>query len=60
MILVSNPNIRANTLTIPVLTAQVAPTILEALGLDPSTLLAVQQQGTQVLPGIFPIKKNGK
>jgi len=57
MILVSNPNIPANTLTIPVLTAQVAPTILEALGLNPSTLQAVQQQGTQVLPGIFPIKK---
>jgi hypothetical protein len=60
MILVSNPNIPANTLTIPVLTAQVAPTILEALGLSPSNLQAVQQQGTQVLPGIFPIKKNGK
>jgi hypothetical protein len=60
MILVSNPNIPANTLTIPVLTAQVAPTILEALGLNPSSLQAVQQQGTQVLPGIFPIKKNGK
>lgn len=60
MILVSNPNIRANTLTIPVLTAQVAPTILEALGLNPSSLQAIQQQGTQVLPGIFPIKKNGK
>lgn len=57
MILVSNPNIPANTLTIPVLTAQIAPTILEALGLNPSTLQAVQQQGTQVLPGIFPIKK---
>ena len=60
MILVSNPNIPANTLTIPVLTAQVAPTILEALGLNPSSLQAIQQQGTQVLPGIFPIKKNGK
>jgi hypothetical protein len=57
MILVSNPNIKASTITIPVLTAQVAPTILEALGLDPSSLQGVQQQGTQVLPGIFPIKK---
>src|SRR5215467_11371873 len=57
MILVSNPSIPSNTLTIPVLTAQIAPTILEALGLNPSTLQAVQQQGTQVLPGIFPIKK---
>jgi len=42
---VSIPNIPAITLTIPVLTAQVAPTILEALGLNPSTLQAVQQQG---------------
>src|SRR5215472_9174720 len=57
MILVSNPNIKASTITIPVLTAQVAPTILEALGLNPSSLQGVQQQGTQVLPGIFPIKK---
>jgi len=57
MILVSNPNIKALTITSPVLTAQVAPTILEALGLNPSSLQGVQQQGTQVLPGIFPIKK---
>jgi arylsulfatase A-like enzyme len=33
-------------------TTQVAPTILELLGLDPSSLQAVQQEGTQILPGI--------
>jgi hypothetical protein len=33
-------------------TTQVAPTILELLGLDPSSLQAVQQEGTQVLPGL--------
>jgi len=33
-------------------TTQVAPTILQLLGLDPSSLQAVQQEGTQVLPGI--------
>ncbi len=33
-------------------TTQVAPTILKLLGLDPSQLHAVQQEGTQVLPGI--------
>ena len=53
MILVSNPNIAAKTLTTPVQTAQVAPTILKALGLNPASLQAVQLQGTEVLPGIF-------
>jgi len=33
-------------------TTQVAPTILKLLGLDPSSLQAVQQEGTQVLPGL--------
>jgi Type I phosphodiesterase / nucleotide pyrophosphatase/Sulfatase len=31
---------------------QVAPTILKLLGLDPNQLRAVQEEGTQVLPGI--------
>jgi hypothetical protein len=30
----------------------VAPTILKLLGLDPNQLQAVQEEGTQVLPGI--------
>jgi hypothetical protein len=55
MILVSNPKISAKTITTPVQTAQVAPTILQALGLDPGSLQGVQQEGTQALPGIFPI-----
>ena len=33
-------------------TTQVAPTILKLLGLSPSALQAVQQEGTQVLPGL--------
>ncbi len=33
-------------------TTQVAPTILQLLGLDPRALKAVQIEGTQVLPGI--------
>ena len=57
MILVSNPSFRAKTLTTPVQTAQVAPTILKALGLKPESLQAVQIQGTEVLPGIFGGKK---
>jgi hypothetical protein len=36
----------------PVETTQVAPTILEALRLDPNELDAVQDEGTQVLPGL--------
>jgi hypothetical protein len=33
-------------------TTQVAPTILDLLGLDPDALQAVQEEGTRVLPGI--------
>jgi arylsulfatase A-like enzyme len=33
-------------------TTQVAPTILRLLGLDPSSLQAVQQEGTATLPGV--------
>jgi len=52
MILVSNPMFRPQTLTTPVTTSQIAPTILQALGLDPSSLDAVQKEGTPVLPGL--------
>jgi hypothetical protein len=34
-------------------TAQVAPTILKMLGLDPKALDAVRLEGTPVLPGLF-------
>jgi arylsulfatase A-like enzyme len=53
MMLVSNPGLRANTVTIPVTTMQVAPTILKALGLNPHALQAVQLEGTEVLPKLF-------
>jgi len=53
MILVSNPSFHASTITTPVQTAQIAPTILQALGLNPTDLQAVQKQGTEVLPGLF-------
>ena len=59
MILVSNPRFEASTVTSFVETSQVAPTILQALGLDPSNLDAVRKQGTQVLPGLgFKQKTN--
>jgi Type I phosphodiesterase / nucleotide pyrophosphatase len=52
MLLLVNPHFEARTLTTPVETAQVAPTILKALGLSPASLEAVQREGTQVLPGV--------
>ena len=50
--LVSNPDFQSSTISSPVETAQVAPTIQEALGLDSTKLQAVQQEGTTVLPGL--------
>lgn len=50
MILVSNPGWEAQTVTSFVETTQVAATILQALGLDPGSLDAVQKEGTPVLP----------
>jgi len=52
MMLVSNPDFGAKTITSPVETMQVAPTILKALGLNPWALDAVRLEGTQVLPGL--------
>jgi hypothetical protein len=51
-LLVSNPAIRARTDTSFVETDQVAPTILQFLGLDPAALDAVRMEGTPVLPGL--------
>ncbi|MGP0075371.1 MAG: alkaline phosphatase family protein [Bryobacteraceae bacterium] len=56
IMLLSNPNFRATTVTTPVETMQIAPTILQALGLNPNALDAVQLEGTQVLPGAFPVQ----
>jgi len=53
MMLLSNPGLKAATVTIPVTTMQVAPTILKALGLNPGALQAVQEEGTEVLPKSF-------
>jgi arylsulfatase A-like enzyme len=49
--LLSNPSLPARSITAAVTTAQVAPTILKALGLAPSSLDAVRIEGTRVLPG---------
>jgi hypothetical protein len=52
MMLLSNPRFTQSTVTSFVETMQVAPTILEALGLDPNRLDAVRKEGTPALPGI--------
>jgi hypothetical protein len=53
MLLVSNPHLAGHTVHSFVETAQVAPTILKILGLDPDALDAVRQEGTPVLPSLF-------
>ena len=50
VLLLSNPSFQPRTVRASVGTAQVAPTILEELGLSPSALDAVRKEGTQVLP----------
>ena len=50
--LLSNPAFKAKTVTGPLETMQVAPTVLKALGLDPNALQAVKIDGTQVLPEV--------
>lgn len=52
MLLVSNAALRARTDNSFVETAQVAPTILKLLGLNPAALDAVRLEGTPVLPGL--------
>ena len=52
MMLVAHPALERTTIYSPVETAQVPPTILALLGLDPNRLVAVQKAETQVLRGI--------
>ena len=50
IMLLSNPSYKAETVRESVGTVQVAPTILQTLGLNPSSLSAVVAEGTNVLP----------
>jgi hypothetical protein len=52
MLLVANPAFTAQTVSATTRTAQVAPTILQALGLNPEALTAVKTEGTTVLPEV--------
>jgi len=49
-LLLSNPAMAAAEVKDPVTNMQVAPTILAALGLEPSALQAVKAEGTKLLP----------
>jgi len=51
-LLVSNPRLEPGTVEGQVSTTQVAPTILEALHLDPRALDSVRKEGTKPLPGL--------
>ena len=51
-VIVANPAIAPATVSDAVATAEIAPTILAALGLDPASLMAVKAEGTKVLPGL--------
>ena len=52
MLLLSNPSFDARKVFAEVGTAQVAPTILKALNIDPSKLDAARAEGTGVLPPV--------
>jgi hypothetical protein len=52
VMLLSNSSFEPQTVRAAVGTAQVAPTILKALGIDPGALDAVRAEGTSVLPAV--------
>jgi arylsulfatase A-like enzyme len=52
ILLLSHPGFKPKTVRAEVGTAQVAPTILSALGINPRALDAVRAEGTSVLPAV--------
>jgi hypothetical protein len=52
ILLLSHSSFQPKTVLAVVGTAQVAPTILKALGIDPAELYAVRAEGTSVLPDV--------
>jgi hypothetical protein len=52
-LIVSNPRLSSVVLKTPVLTSQVAPTILQALDIEPEALKSVRVEHTPVLPGMW-------
>lgn len=54
-LMISNPQIQAQTIKTPIVMTQVAPTILQLLGLNPFDLQAVVMEHTPLLPGFEPL-----
>ncbi|MGI3900934.1 MAG: alkaline phosphatase family protein [Janthinobacterium lividum] len=52
LLVVAGAGLRPVVVDAPVATAQIAPTILKALGFAPDELQAVKAEGTQTLPGL--------
>jgi hypothetical protein len=51
-LVVSNPRLDPGVVNTATSNMQIAPTILQALGLDPQALNAVRREGTTILPGL--------
>jgi type I phosphodiesterase/nucleotide pyrophosphatase len=52
ILLVAHPEMESDVVASPVQTTQIAPTILRALGIEPSQLQAVRHEHTRTLPGL--------
>jgi hypothetical protein len=52
-LIVSNPAMSSRVVKTPVLTSQVAATILQSIGVDPDKLESVRKEGIPVLPFLF-------
>jgi hypothetical protein len=52
-LLLANPGLKASVVKTPVPTTSLAPTILQALGLDPQSLESVRMERIPLLPGLF-------
>ena len=57
VLIVSNPSARPAVINTPVTASQIAPTVLDILGLDPTKLDAVREEGTAVLPDLTSLIK---
>jgi hypothetical protein len=57
-LLLSNPLLKSRQIKTPVLTQQVAPTILRTLRLDPDSLDSVRLEQIPVLPFFFSVGEN--
>jgi len=52
-LIVSHPDLHARVIKTPVASSQVAPTILQMLGIEPESLKSVRVEHTEVLPGLL-------